>query len=113
MKKLFVITLILVGIATMGSAKGGTGYWSLNITSKTTKAYLDSVSAAWAKSNIVLKFTELKFNSKGTKLLQVSGNIVYTTNDGQDMTGSINSEKIKKQIEVRITDKPSLSIDSK
>jgi hypothetical protein len=113
MKKLLVSIIILVGLTATSVAQKNAGNWRLIITSKTTKVYLDSVSTAWASHNIVLKFTELKFNTKGTKLLQVSGTIDYTTADGQHMTSQISAEKIKKAIEIKINDKPSISVDSK
>jgi|SRR6185437_3240375 len=113
MKKIFVSIVIILGLTGMGIAQKNVSNWKLNITSKTTKVYLDSVSTAWAAHNIVLKFTELKFNSKGTKLLQVSGTIDYTTADGQHMTSQINEGKIRNAIEIRINDKPSISVDNK
>lgn len=110
MKKIFVITAILAAMTAVG--QNNRNSWAYHITPKTTKADLDSVATAWAPHGIVLKFTDLKFNSKGTKLLEVTGTVDITVGE-QHISSQITQQKVKKAIEIRINNKPSISVDSK
>jgi hypothetical protein len=115
MQKLYVLTAVFVSLTIAAFAAGKQNNrtsWALTITPKTTQAYLDSVTAAWATHNIVLKFTELKFNPKGTKLLEVSGTVDITVGE-QHISSEITQQKFKKAIEIKVNSKPSISVDSK
>jgi hypothetical protein len=115
MKKLYVFTAIFIGLtvaAFAGPKQNNRNSWAVTITPNTSQAYLDSVTAAWATHNIVLKFTELKFNPKGTKLLQIAGTIDITV--GEDhMKSEIPEQKVKKEIVIKVNNKPSIDIHSK
>ena len=86
---------------------GGHKTWTLDITPQTKKHYLDSVSTVWKKDSIELKFTILKYDSKGT-LVKVKGSVNYTIK-GSHVSGTFGPD-FKKPIEIKVDDRPGVSI---
>lgn len=84
--------------------------WVLNITPKTQKAYLDSVSSAWKTKGIILTFTTLKY--KQGQLVNVKGLVSEQMSGKSNVSGTFSSDK-GKTIEITLTDKPSVDIRTK
>jgi hypothetical protein len=83
--------------------------WSLTITPQTKKHSLDSVKTAWAKDNVVLKFTKLEYSAKGS-LMKVEGSVAIKANNSH-ASGTFTSDNVE-SVEIKLDDKPSVSIKS-
>ena len=81
--------------------------WVVTITPQTTKHYLDSVTTAWQKDSIVLKFSTLKYNAQG-KLIKVKGSINVTAK-GRHASGTFAPDKLE-SLEIKASDSPGVSI---
>ncbi len=86
--------------------------WDFVITSNTTKQNLDSVSTAWAKDSIDLKFTRVVFDSLG-KLSKITGT-VYMTSMGKHVSGEFAEDSLsKKPQEILMDNRPSITLRGK
>ena len=114
MKKLLTgIALLTISLATAFAQQSNSmnhHTWVLDITSKTQKAYLDSVSSAWKVNGITLTFTTLKY--KDGQLVNVKGTVSEQVSGKNNVSGTFSSDK-QKTIEITMTDKPSVDIRTK
>lgn len=115
MKKLLIaIALLTISVTTMFAQQSNSRNprtWTLLITPKTQKAYLDSVSSAWKANGITLTFTTLKYNNQG-RLVNVKGSVSEQVSGKSNVSGTFSLDK-QKTIEIEVTDKPSVSIHGK
>jgi|GEM_PF-1432801 len=84
--------------------------WILVISPQTSKQHLDSVKTAWEKDNILLEFSNLKYDDSG-KLVKIKG--IVTNNTGGDHASANFSSENLKLLEIKVDDSPSISIKSK
>jgi hypothetical protein len=113
MKRILTSIIILIGSITLAWSQAptsGTHTWVLNITPHSSKHSLDSVTAEWAKNNIVLKFTKLQYIKNGT-LQKVKGSVDVNAN-GTKASATFGSDKLESW-EIKVTDKPSVSVKGK
>jgi len=79
--------------------------WNLTITPQTKKHYLDSVSAAWKKDSIDLKFSKLQYDDKG-RLMIVSGSVNFMSKNKPLGGTFIQDSVFLRPIQIKLTDKP-------
>jgi len=82
--------------------------WNLVITTKTTKRHLDSVSAAWKKDSIDLKFTKLQY--KKGKLMILSGSVNFMSKDKQPSAMFTQDSIYLHPLQIKLNDKPGVFI---
>ena len=80
--------------------------WTVLITPKTTKQYLDSITTTWKKDSIILKFSTLEYNTKG-KLIKVKGSVEITSK-GQHASGTFGPINKLESLEIKLNDGPSV-----
>jgi hypothetical protein len=115
MKKLLTgIALLTISLGTAFAQQSNSvsrHTWILDITPKTHKAYLDSVSAAWKAHGIMLTFSTLEYNNQG-QLVNVKGSVSEQVSGRSNVNGTFSSDK-QKTIEIKVTDSPSVDIRTK
>lgn len=84
--------------------------WILIITPQTTKHSLDSVTIAWQKDSIILKFSTLKYNKHG-KLAEIKGSLDVTAK-GQHASGTFAPDKLE-SLEIKASNNPGPGVSIK